>query len=115
LFGGFADDRDPVAQEPLTLRRPPFLPNATEGDGVAIDARDSERRLATWIVAPLVIDPSRARQRRRATASMNLPDSAMLSYIRPGIDRLARLLEVLREVGDQTPFQRVEMALPLTR
>jgi hypothetical protein len=35
--------------------------------------------------------------------------------LRPRIDRLARLREVLGEIGDQAPLQGVEVALPLTR
>jgi hypothetical protein len=62
-------------------------------------ARHGERRLALRVIPPFVID----RGRDQAPAfGERLPEHAGCGHrLRLGVDRLARLLQILREVGDQ--------------
>src|ERR1700716_4085711 len=62
--------------------------------------------------SPLVVD--RRRNQAAALRKGLLKHAGLGDGFRPGVDRLARLLQILREVWDQPPFQGVEVALAVS-
>jgi hypothetical protein len=93
----FAGSRRPVSA------RPPKC------DGIAINTRDGERRLALRIVPPLVIN--RGWDQAPAAGERLAEHPGGGDRLRTRIDRLARLLQILREIRHQAPFQRIQVSL----
>ena len=93
----------------FAVGRPPLFPYTPEGDRIAVHAGHGEGNLAVEIIAPLVVCGGGY---EAAAPCERRPEHPGRGHsLGAGIDRLARLLQILREVRHHSPLEGVKLAL----